>query len=125
MNSFQIATNRFLNKSTIGYCHQLYTGYNNPGNSNFLNTLKNTFNNESPRAIQDACNEVIEILVSDIQDAMKEASMEECVLIRVPRAKALNTYNRSQLGFQYSVRIAVTKIKGAVDGTLGTRRQLI
>lgn len=117
MNSFQIETNRFLNKPSIGYYHQLYTGYNNPGNPNFLNILKNTFNNESLEAILDASNEVIKILTSEIPNIMKERNIEECVLICVPRAKALDTYYRPQLGFLDSVKIAARKIHGAADGT--------
>ena len=42
INSFIIEKNNFLNQNIIAYYHQVYTGYGNPGNPNFINTLSET-----------------------------------------------------------------------------------
>lgn len=120
INRFEINTNAFLTKSTSGYYHQCYTGYRNPGNPDYLNVLKNTYNEKSRSNLICARDEVISVLTRDIPEAMKENNITSCVC--VPRAKALETYSESQLMFKAAVSIASQKINGVIDGTDCIRR---
>jgi len=42
-NKFRLYKNSYLNIETLGYYHQFYTGYQKPNNPDFLNVLKNTY----------------------------------------------------------------------------------
>ncbi|WP_143156829.1 amidophosphoribosyltransferase [Thermosyntropha lipolytica] len=120
---FIIKRNDFLFRDTVAYFHQYYTGYGEPNNPNFLNTLKNTFNREPIEALIEARNKVIDILVSDIPEIIRGREDENWIMVCVPRAKALDTYNKqTQLMFQEAVSIAAQNIKGVIDGTGYIRR---
>lgn len=115
--SFIISRNEFLSRDTQGYFHQYYTGYRQPGNPDFLNVLKNTFNSEPRENLLNASKKVIDILLSDIPTIMSENNMSNCMCVCVPRAKALKTYTNLQLMFKKAVSIAANKIHGVIDGT--------
>ena len=113
----RINSNEFMKNSMTMFYHQFYTGYKKPDNPNFLNLLKNTFNGESSRNLNEARNEVTRILTENIPEIMEERNVTECVLVCVPRAKSLKTYSNSQLMFKNGVKLAAENIKGAIDGT--------
>ena len=81
---FSISPNNFLRIRVSGYFHQYYTGFKQEGNPDFLNTLKNTFNSEKLRALIDARDEVIDILVTDIPEIMRENNITNCLCVCVP-----------------------------------------
>lgn len=114
---FSISPNNFIRIRVSGYFHQYYTGFKQEGNPDFLNTLKNTFNSEKLRALIDARDEVIDILVTDIPEIMRENNITNCLCVCVPRAKANEAYVATQQKFKEAVSIAATKIHGVVDGT--------
>lgn len=114
---FIIERNNFLKSNTIGYYHQIYTGFRQPGNPDFLNTLKNTFDSEPHKNLIEARDKVIEILKDDLPQIIKEQSMSNCMLVCVPRAKSIKSFSNSQLMFKEAIKIAANNIPGAIDGT--------
>lgn len=113
---FRIMENDFLRETTIGYYHQLYTGYGHQDNPTFLNDLKNTFDSESPNVLKTARDKVVEILLSDLPTIIKENKMQNCLVVCAPRAKRLETYSDSQLKFREAVKIAISEIPGIING---------
>ena len=114
---FIICRNSFLNKTTIGYHNRDYTGYGQPNNPDFLNILKNTFNNISVFDLIQAKQEVQNILLDDIPSIMKDNNFKNCVCVCIPRSKALTTYTPNQLFFRNAVRGATNQIDGIIDGS--------
>ena len=124
MNGLIIEKNNYLKKDITGYYHQLYTGFRQPANPDFLNTLKNTFNTEPHKNIIEARDKVIEILMEDITDIIKKESMSNYMCVCVPRAKALGTYCDFQLMLREAIKIAANNIHGVIDGTDCIRRDV-
>lgn len=114
---FIIEKNEFLGRDVRAYYHQVYTGFKQPNNPDFLNTLKNTFNNTSYNDLVQARNSVIHILLEDIPSIVAKHNMTNCMLICVPRAKSLNAYSKSQLMLKEAVSVAANNIGGIIDGT--------
>ena len=52
MNKFEIKKNQYLNKDIQGFYHTHYLRYKQPGNPDFLNDLKNTFNDYSNQKLE-------------------------------------------------------------------------
>lgn len=117
INEFIIDRNGYLKMSIPGYYHQLYTGFRQPGNPDFLNTLKNTFDSEPHRNLVEARDKVIEILIEDIPEILTDSSWPNCMLVGVPRAKSLKSFSNSQLMLREAIRIAANNIHGVIDGT--------
>lgn len=116
LQKFTIYKNEYLSKNIQGYFNLYYTGYREPGNPDFLNTLKNTYDNFSDFDMQNAKDQVVEILSDDIPAIMTYNNLEICTCICIPRAKALTTYTEKQLFFRDAVGIAA-KRTGVVDGS--------
>lgn len=114
---FTIFKNEFLMTDNKGYYHQFYTGYRQPDNPDFINTLKNTFNQISLSVLTQARDKVIEILLNDLPEIIEENDLNDCLLVCVPRAKSKKKYNASQLMFLEAVSMAADNINGINDGT--------
>lgn len=108
--------NSFLKKPTYCYYVLDYLGYHNEGNPDFLLIFKNTFGEKTPKQLYDAKEELINILRKHIPVVMEKTDLPSCVMIPVPRAKALNTYTHSQLFFQVGVSEAARSIVSVTDG---------
>lgn len=121
---FVIEKNRFLEKNIDGYYHQLYTGFKQPDNPNFLNTLKNTFYTEAYKNLIEAREKVTKILMDDLPEIIAEKSMSNCMIVCAPRAKILKSYKDSQLMLKEAIKIAANNIYGVTDGTDCIRRVL-
>jgi len=74
---FQVIRNNFLRLNTVGYFHCYYTGYGQLGNPEYLNTLKNTFNNTGILKLKQARNKVVDILLNDIPRVLEDTGIEE------------------------------------------------
>lgn len=116
MEKFIITRNCYLSKNVNGYFNCYYTGYGNLNNPNYLNVLKNTFNGESYANLNNARTQVENILIHDIPLIMLENKLTNCVLLCIPRAKALETYSVNQLCFVQAVKNAAQRINGVIDG---------
>lgn len=119
---FMIKKNNFLKKDTVGYYHQIYTGFRQPNNPDFLNTLKNTFATEVQEKLIKARDQVVEILMEDLPGIIEEMDMPNCMLVCVPRAKSLESYSKTQLMLKDAVKIVANNIQGIIDGTDCIRR---
>ena len=109
MYEFLISPNRFLEKQTVGFHNTYYTGYNEPDNPNFLNELKNNFNNANISILNEARDTVTNILQNDLTIILRNI-MPSCICVCVPRAKKISTYSDKQLMFIEGVRNAVSSI---------------
>ncbi len=112
-----LTQNNFLLRRTDCYFVLDYLRYGQPGNPEFILTLKNTFNEKSISALNTAKNKVKEILCKWIPRVMAHAGLPSCIMICVPRAKALNSYKKTQLYLRDGVSEAVQSIPGVEDGT--------
>lgn len=109
--------NAFLHKDTNCYFVLDYLRYGQPGNPEFILTLKNTFNKESISALNRARKKVKDILCEWVPQVMNHAKLSSCTMICIPRAKALSSYTSNQLYFLAGVSEAAQLISGVKDGT--------
>ena len=122
---FYLYGNEFLENDSVGYYSVDYTGYRTPGNPDYLNRLKNTFNNEHQIDLNIAKDTVVKMLVKEIPQILDENGIEQCTVVCIPRAKKFETYTEKQLYFSEAVREAVAKLGNrVVDGVDVIRRQI-
>lgn len=116
MEKFIITRNEFLKEDTQGYYHFNYIGYNNPGNPDFINHLKNQFRNISDTILQNAVNELIKVLQEDLPQikSLHRINLTVCV---IPRAKAEDFYTDKQKLFKRTLSCVVEKFIGFANGT--------
>ena len=115
MKEFLIQSNQFVECDIKGYFHQEYKGFQKPGNPDFLNVLKNTFNEIEEKKLEKAKDSVLDILISDIPEVMSKENLDKCLLVCVPRAKS--SYLESQLKFKDAVKTAALIVYNTSDGT--------
>jgi len=111
MNKFTIYANEFLHCNIQGYYHINYVGFKNPGNPDYLNILKNTFDNIPENKLLHATEQLYEVLKKDLTQFDKTLTV--CV---VPRSKAENSYKHNQLLFKKVVQKIVNEL-GFNNGT--------
>lgn len=103
MNEFTISSDaKYLKIDVQGYCHTHYTGYENIGNPDYLNDLKNTFNSFSKKNI-DKLNRAIEKLHSVLKTDLSQFAKSLTICV-VPRSKAENSYEYNQLLFKEVIK---------------------
>lgn len=122
MNNFQIKANDYLSRHVKAFYHVPYTGWGKPGNPNFLNDLKNTYNSFSEDKLRSAAQELQNALGDDLPQIFKSLGFNELVVCVVPRAKAENAYCPNQQLFRATVQKAIRQARGFVDGTRYIRR---
>lgn len=122
MNQYTINHNSYLSINTKAFFHVPYTRMGNPGNPDYLNDLKNTFNNFSETKLRSAVQELHNALQEDlpkILDLLRFNALDVCV---VPRAKSESAYHANQQLFRTTVQRVVRQLPGFVDGTSYLRR---
>lgn len=122
MKMFQIERNDYLSTSTTAFFHTAYTRMGNPGNPDYLNDLKNTFNDFSEQRLQAAVRQLRDVLDSDLPKVLRELGCQKLTVCVVPRAKAESAYRPNQQLFLSTVMAAVKQIDGLVDGCEYIRR---
>lgn len=122
MNKFTIFANNYLPINVMAFFHVPYTGMGNPGNPNYLNDLKNTFNDFPQEKLQSAVRELKSTLQADLPQVLRSFDYREMVVCVVPRAKAEESYHVNQQLFRSTVRTVISEIPGFVDGTNYLRR---
>lgn len=100
------SNNEYLNRNVTGYYHTSYTGYQKQGNPDYLNDLKNTFNNYTDKKLLDAMEELSLVLTKDLDKFSKNLTV--CV---VPRSKSEATYHHKQLLFKRVTQFIIKKLK--------------
>lgn len=122
MIQFQILANKYLSRNTNAFCHVPYMRMGSPGNPDYLNALKNTFNNFTEHKLQSAEQELRSVLQEDLPNICQSLGFDAVTVCVVPRAKAENTYHANQQLFRTTVQAAVGLVNGFVDGTSYIRR---
>ncbi|MEK8019802.1 MAG: hypothetical protein VSS75_023250 [Candidatus Parabeggiatoa sp.] len=123
MNQFKINANNYLSRNVEAFFHVPYTRMREQGNPNYLNYLKNTFNDFSEEKLQSAVQELQNTLKADLPEIFRSLDFKEMVVCVVPRAKAESTYHANQQLFRATVQTVVSQVYGRlVDGTSYLRR---
>jgi len=111
MKEFVIYRNEYLKKNVKGYYNTDYVRYGNPGNPDYINDLKNTFDNFSQIKLSNASDKLYSVLKNDLSTF--DRSLTICV---VPRSKAENTYSENQLLFKRTIQRIIQDL-GFADGS--------
>jgi hypothetical protein len=122
MNEFQINANNYLSRDIRAFFHVPYTRMGNEGNPDYLNDLKNTFNDFSKAKLLSAIQDLHNTLIEDLPQIAKLLRIDPIVVCVVPRAKAENAYHRNQQLFRATVQEVICLAHGFVDGTNYLRR---
>lgn len=94
-----------------------YTRMGNTGNPDYLNGLKNTFNNFSEAKLRSDVKDLHNTLLEDLPQVSQLLRVNPIVVCVVPRAKAENAYHRNQQLFRSTVQEVIRLVHGFVDGT--------
>jgi predicted amidophosphoribosyltransferase len=116
MYEFYIEKNPYLSRRTRAFYSLDYVGYQQPGNPDYINTLKNTFGNTPYADIRTAAQELAQVVTPALQQIfdMSNATQLLCV---VPRAKAERNYTANQMMFRKTMQIVARRL-GYIDGTM-------
>lgn len=117
MNKFTVCANQFLNQDIPGFYTTDYTGYENPGNPDYLNHLKNTYNSFSKSKLNLATLNLSRVLMHDLAKLTAELGLNEAWVCVVPRSKSLDSYSQDQLLFSQTVRAVTQTYPQLHDGT--------
>lgn len=122
MNQFEILANEYLHTNTRAYYHVPYVRMGNPGNPDYINDLKNTFNSFAQHKLMSAADELRGVLLGDLPQILQSSGFDIMTVCVVPRAKAEDFYHANQLLFKSTVRVSIRQLGGFEDGTSYIRR---
>lgn len=108
MNEFTINKNNYLNSEIKGYYYTDYLRKGQPGNPNYINILKNTYNSFKIDDLNNARNTIENILFHDIYEINNILKLNRLTICVVPRSKA--NLQKTQLYFLYAVKTAIANI---------------
>lgn len=120
MNNFTIQVNKCLKQDIYAYYHTNFYGYDKPNNPNYLNTLKNTYNDfyiSYLNKLKSAVQELKSVLLEDLPQILEKLQVANLTVCVVPRAKAEDYYQPNQLMFKSTVKSIVNEFNGFIDGT--------
>ena len=117
MKSFTIFPNKFLSQQVQAYYHQDYLRYNEPGNPNFLNYLKNQFGDTGSYLIKQSMKELKRVLQKDLPEIRRKNAGKNLTVCVVPRAKSDKYYRDNQKLFREVVSSVVDEVEGLFNGT--------
>jgi hypothetical protein len=117
MNEFKIVANEYLSTNIRAFYGVAYVRMGNPGNPDYINTLKNTYNNFAGNILSYAAQELKNVLLEAFPLVLQSLKLETITVCVVPRAKAEYSYHANQLLFKSTTRAVVSQLTGFVDGT--------
>ena len=103
MKKYLIKSNSYLQKDVIGYYNCDYVGYNQRGNPDFVNRLKNMSKIHSEMDLVKDYIEVYERAIKDLQTIIEKEHFYDCVIIVIPRSKTESSYQQKQLMFKKAI----------------------
>jgi predicted amidophosphoribosyltransferase len=115
MHSFTIQANAYLSQNILAFYHTDYTGYQNPGNPDYINALKNTYADASNALLQGAVHKLKSVLRDDLTQILQLLQHDLLTVCVVPRAKT--HYQENQMLFKSTVRDVVNQLQSFCDGT--------
>lgn len=123
LHSFLMEQNKFLKCDIQAYHRTYYVGYQQPNNPDYINTLKNTYNNTASHALRNAMKKLVDGLDNEIIEIIKKFPKDAPIAIcTVPRAKSESFYSPQQLYFSGIIGLAIQYINkkhniNIIDGT--------
>lgn len=117
MYEFTIVANEYLGQYIRGFYHTVYVRMRNPGNPDYINTLKNTYNSFPAHILNPAVQELENVLPEDLPQILQLLQLNTLTICVVPRAKAEANYQANQLLFKSTIRNVVNRLNGFIDGT--------
>jgi len=115
MVDFTIQANDYLEKNIRGFYHTEYVGHQKPGNPDYINRLKNTYNTFPPSILNIAVQELNNVLMEDLPQILRVLQLNSLTVCVVPRAKT--SYKPNQLLFKSTIRKVVNQLNHFIDGT--------
>ena len=122
MKQFRIDPNKYLDLPVTAFYHVPYTKMGYPRNPDYLNVLKNTFNNFPQPKLLSASQELKKALQVDLPDVVQCLNIDSLVVCVVPRAKAQHVYRPNQQLFLATVQEVVQQATCLIDGTVYLHR---
>lgn len=116
MKKFIIEKNKYLNQSIKCYYNCDYIGYQQHGNPDFINKLKNMSKKYTEIDLVQDFIEVAERAQKDLKEIIISNNLSKPVVCIIPRSKAERHYAQSQLMFKKAISSIVKKID-VVDGS--------
>ena len=120
MNQYTIVKNEYLSKDIKAFYRCVYKGYGKAGNPDYINHLKNTFNNAPRYKIEAAKNSVKSNLADELSNVLSTISDTEVAICVIPRSKAINYYSALQLGFSEAIKETIPLLRDSgkvvIDG---------
>lgn len=112
--------NSFLSRNVQGYFNSYYSSgagqWQTEGTiENIICTLKNDITPYTESTLQNVCNKLENILLTDLPHVLRLTGKDSLVVCTIPRAKV--NYNPNQLYFKKTVGQIAGKLNGFVDGT--------
>ena len=117
MKSFIIEQNDHLDRDIQAFFHCEYKGYQQPGNPDFLNTLKNPFNKELVFVYNEAMRKLSRIVSEDLMRIQTQLGYKRLTVCVVPRSKNEDFYKPGQRGFKQAIAQTVDTLWGIENGT--------
>lgn len=117
MHNFTVVRNEFLSQDIQAYYKHEYTTFGTEGNPDFINHLKNTFNNTGVNILQSGVNELTRVLNEDLPKIKNLHDGNTLTVCVIPRAKAEGSYSDNQKLFKKVISSVVDKLSGLENGT--------
>ena len=106
-----ILHNEYLANDTIGYYSLDYVRYGMPNNPDFINTLKNQFDEYSRNTLYNPLMTLKGYLKRDIRCIFDMMNVEELAVVGIPRSKAEYMYSEEQQYFRRGIQEAVQELR--------------
>lgn len=115
MKKFKVKQNLYLNRDVVGYYNCEYLGYQQKGNPDFINRLKNMTKTHSEMDLVQDFIEVAERAEKDLKDIIDNENLFNPVVCVAPRSKAEKIYSNCQLMFRKAISSVVNNL-GLANG---------
>ncbi len=117
MKEFTINSNDFLSQDIQGYYHQDYLHYQEEGNPDFINDLKNQFGDTDDCILHDAKKDLKQVFKEDLDEIVKRNATKTLTVCVIPRAKSEDYYNENQKKFREGISEVIDEFNGLINGT--------
>lgn len=110
MKNFTVKQNKLLEKDIQGFYNTEYVGYQQEGNPDFINHLKNMTKQKDEMELVEDFIEVAERFENDVQEIIKKENLNHPTIVVVPRSKTEKSYKPCQLMFRKAISSIADKL---------------
>ena len=121
MKKFTIEKNSYLDRDVKAYYNCDYVGYQQKGNPDFINRLKNMSKTHSEMDLVKDYIEVSERATKDLKTIITNENLVDCVICVIPRSKAEKRYPQKQLMFKKAISSIADSLE-LINGTDAIKR---